>query len=157
MDMTYVCCILNSMSLQVQSKLRAARVKLEQTRHKEPASCSTASAGDSPAAVSASSTAHVSTLLGKKAHAPFTPGTSRSVVEIRRAPSEQSHCIAKAFAPMAAGKDDSNPAKQSSAGPFADHELCAVCMEAGLEVSFQPCGHAVTCGPCAEKVTKKDW
>ena len=98
---------------------------------------------------SMTSAAHVSTMLENMVHAPLLPGTSR------RASLQQSHCIAKAFTPMAAGKDDSNPAEQSSVGPLADHELCVVCMEAELEVSFVPCGHAVTCKPCADKVTKR--
>lgn len=137
----------------MQSKLQAARVKLQQARLMEPASASSASARECAAAISTSSPAHASAMLGM-AYSPRLPGTCRDVPKPGRAHLQQSHST-KGSILLAAERDASAPAGQSSARSLADHELCVVCMEAGHEVSFQPCGHAVTCKPCANKVNKK--
>ena len=34
-------------------------------------------------------------------------------------------------------------------------ECCVVCMEAPVQTVFQPCGHAVTCKSCADKICNK--
>lgn len=112
LDTKYKDGILRNVPLQVQSKLQAARGKLDEIRHMEPASPSSASAsGSCPATASKPFTAHVTTMLGNVAHASHLAGTSRNSAELRRAPLQQPHCRAKASIPVAAGTIDRNLCK----------------------------------------------
>lgn len=72
----------------------------------------------------------------------------RSVLQVVRMKLKQ---LRAAAASIALGQQCK--AQPALAGAESEnHDLCVICMETAPEVSFQPCGHAVTCRSCAAKV-----